>query len=182
LVPGPTGRFLAFWTAFARAGFAFITSPELIALSAGEAIAPRRNIPKAARRFIWRLAVFYGLGSFCIGVIVPSDDPRLLSPESNANASPFVIGIQRAGIRGLDHAINAAILTSMEMMNLLLGDFTDNEQVHGLLAMLSSSPDRASCTQWPETIKRQPYSHVRLDSVYPTSPFSPPGLSAAWLI
>jgi yeast amino acid transporter len=103
---------LAYWTAFVRAGFAFITSPELIALAAGETIAPRRNIPKAARRFVWRLAIFYGFGSFIIGVIVPSDDPRLLSPDSNATASPFVIGITRAGIGGLNHAINAAILTS----------------------------------------------------------------------
>lgn len=112
LVDGNTGRFLAYWTAFVRAGFAFITSPELIALAAGETIAPRRNIPKAARRFVWRLAIFYGFGSFIIGVIVPSTDPRLLSPTSNATASPFVIGIARAGIGGLNHVINAAILTS----------------------------------------------------------------------
>merc|ERR1712032_950558 len=88
------------------------TYPELIALAAGETIAPRRNIPKAARRFVWRLAIFYGFGSFIIGVIVPSTDPRLLSPSSNATASPFVIGIARAGIGGLNHVINAAILTS----------------------------------------------------------------------
>jgi amino acid transporter len=112
LVEGNTGKFLAYWTAFVRAGFAFITSPELIALAAGETIAPRRNIPKAARRFVWRLAIFYGFGSFIIGVVVPSDDDRLLSPTSNATASPFVIGIARAGIRGLNHVINAAILTS----------------------------------------------------------------------
>lgn len=112
LVSGDTGRFLGYWTAFVRAGFAFITSPELIALAAGETVAPRRNIPKAARRFIWRLAIFYGLGSLVIGVIVPSDDPRLLSPDSNASASPFVIGIQNAGITVLNHIINAAILTS----------------------------------------------------------------------
>jgi amino acid transporter len=112
LVPGDTGKFLGYWTAFVRAGFAFITSPELIALAAGETIAPRRNIPKAARRFIWRLAIFYGVASLIIGVIVPSDDPRLLSPDSNASASPFVIGIQNAGIPVLNHIINAAILTS----------------------------------------------------------------------
>ncbi|KAI1204749.1 proline-specific permease [Annulohypoxylon truncatum] len=112
LVPGSTGRFLAYWTAFVRAGFSFITSPELIALSAGETVAPRRNIPKAARRFVWRLAIFYGLGSLAIGVIVPNDDGQLLSGDSNASASPYVIGIARAGIRGLNHVINAAILTS----------------------------------------------------------------------
>ena len=32
LVKGSTGRFLAFWIAYVKAGFAFITSPELIAL------------------------------------------------------------------------------------------------------------------------------------------------------
>ncbi|KAF2026514.1 proline-specific permease-like protein [Setomelanomma holmii] len=112
LVGGSSGRFLAYWTAFVRAGFAFITSPELIALAAGETIAPRRNIPKAAGRFVYRLAIFYGFGSFIIGVIVPSNDDRLLRPSSNASASPFVIGIGRAGIAGLNHVINAAILTS----------------------------------------------------------------------
>ncbi|OTA92716.1 hypothetical protein M434DRAFT_396275 [Hypoxylon sp. CO27-5] len=112
LVQGNTGRFLAYWTAFVRAGFSFITSPELIALSAGETVAPRRNIPKAARRFVWRLAIFYGLGSLVIGVIVPNDDPQLLSGHSNASASPYVIGIARAGIKGLNHVINAAVLTS----------------------------------------------------------------------
>ena len=112
IVEGNSGRFLAYWTAFVRAGFAFITSPELIALAAGETIAPRRNIPKAAGRFVYRLAIFYGLGSFIIGVIVPSDDDRLLSGSSNASASPFVIGIQRAGIQGLNHVVNAAVLTS----------------------------------------------------------------------
>jgi len=112
LATGSSGRFLAYWTAFVRAGFSFITSPELIGLAAGETVAPRRNLPKAARRFLTRLALFYGVSSLIIGCIVPSDDPRLLSKDSNANASPWVIGIQRAGIGGLNHAINAAILTS----------------------------------------------------------------------
>ncbi|KAM0425533.1 hypothetical protein ACHAPT_009323 [Fusarium lateritium] len=107
-----TGRFLAFWTGIIRAGFAYITSPELIAVAAGETIAPRRNVPKAAGRFIYRLAIFYGLGSLMIGIITRSDDPNLLNPESNANSSPWVIGIQNAGIGVLNHIINAAILTS----------------------------------------------------------------------
>lgn len=111
MAPGQTGYFLAFWHAFVKAGFAFITSPELIAIAAGETVDPRRNIPKAAKRFVWRLAFFYGIASLVIGVIVPSDDPSLLG-ASNASASPFVIGIKRAGIGGLNHAINAAILTS----------------------------------------------------------------------
>ncbi|ORY59649.1 amino acid permease/ SLC12A domain-containing protein [Pseudomassariella vexata] len=112
MTTGATGRFLAYWTAFVRAGFAFITSPELIALAAGETVAPRRNIPKAARRFVWRLAIFYGLSSLVLGCIVPSTNPQLLSETSDASASPWVIAIQHAGIGGLNHVINFAILTS----------------------------------------------------------------------
>lgn len=115
-VPGTTGRFLAFWHAFIAAGFAFITSPELIAIAAGETVAPRRNIPKAARRFVWRLAIFYGCSSLVIGILVASNDTNLLGAieqgASGAKASPFVIGIQNVGIPILDSIINAAILTS----------------------------------------------------------------------
>ncbi|KAI5778332.1 amino acid permease [Geopyxis carbonaria] len=116
MVPGNTGKFLAFWTAFARSGFSFILSPELITIAAGESEAPRRNLPKAVKRFVYRLIAFYILGSLVIGVIVSSKDEGLLqaisSGTSNAGASPFVLGIQRAGIKGLNHVINGVILTS----------------------------------------------------------------------
>ncbi|PON26418.1 proline-specific permease [Trichoderma gamsii] len=108
---GSTGKFLGYWHAFVKAGFAFITSPELIAIAAGETVSPRRNLKKAARRFIVRLALFYGVASLVIGIIVASNDPRLLG-ASDASASPFVIGIQNAGIPVLNHIINAVILTS----------------------------------------------------------------------
>lgn len=111
IAKGHTGAFLAYWSAFISSGFAFITSPELIAIAAGECLAPRRNLPKAARRFVWRLAVFYGLASLMIGVIVSSNDKRLLG-ASDASASPFVIGIQNVGIKGLGSVVNAAVLTS----------------------------------------------------------------------
>ncbi|KAL8878143.1 MAG: hypothetical protein Q9192_008512 [Flavoplaca navasiana] len=104
---------LAFWTALVKSGFDFILSPELIVLAAE---APRRNIPKAAKRIVYRLMVFYIVGTLVISVIVASDDDLLLqgvsSGEDNTGASPFVIGIKRAGIRALDHIINAVILTS----------------------------------------------------------------------
>ncbi|CAG7939072.1 unnamed protein product [Penicillium olsonii] len=117
LVPNVnTGRFLAFWTALIKSGFSFIFSPELITTAAGEAVSPRRNIPKATNRFIYRLFAFYVLGSLVIGVTVAYNDKGLLrgvaSGGSGAGASPFVIGIQNAGIAGLNHVINAAILIS----------------------------------------------------------------------
>ncbi|KAI4766390.1 hypothetical protein E4T52_00879 [Aureobasidium sp. EXF-3400] len=113
---GNTGKFLAFWYAFIKSGFAFIMSPELVVTAAGEAEAPRRNIPKAANRFIYRLFAFYVLGTLVIGVTVAYNDKSLLNAINNgehaAGASPFVIAIQNAGIKGLNHVINAAILTS----------------------------------------------------------------------
>lgn len=112
---GNTGRFLAFWYSFIKSGFAFVMSPELITTAAGEAENPRRNIPKAAKRFIYRLFAFYVLGTLVIGVTVAYNDPNLMSAVSSgkgAGASPFVVAIQNAGISGLNHVINAAILTS----------------------------------------------------------------------
>ena len=60
--------------------------------------------------------MFYVLGTLVVSVIVASNDPDLLqavsSGTTNAGASPFVIGIKRAGIQGLDHVVNAVIITS----------------------------------------------------------------------
>lgn len=112
IVGGASGRFCGFWNALVRSGFSFIMSPELITISAGETEAPRRNIPKATRRFIWRLLFFYILGALVIGVIVSSSNPMLMSGSGDASASPFVIGIKNAGIPVLNHIINGAILTS----------------------------------------------------------------------
>ena len=113
---GSTGQFLGFWTAVVRSGFAFVIGPELITIAAGESADPRRNIPRAGRRFIYRLMVFYIFGTLVISVIVSSADPSLLqavsSGTSDAGASPFVLGIQRAGIPVLNHIINAVIVTS----------------------------------------------------------------------
>lgn len=112
---GAKGRFLASWTSLVRSGFAFILPPEMITIALGESEAPRRNIPKAGRRFIYRLIVFYLFGSLVISVIVPSDDPSLLSAvsseEKSAAVSPFVIDITRAGIKRLDHVVNAVVST-----------------------------------------------------------------------
>ncbi|KAB8067692.1 amino acid permease/ SLC12A domain-containing protein [Aspergillus leporis] len=116
LVPGATGRFLAVWYAMIRSAYAFILSPELIPMTAGECIAPRRNIPRATSRYIYRLVFFYIGGALVIGVIIPYNDKQLLSKTiragSTSAASPFVAAIQNAGIPVLKHIVNAVILTS----------------------------------------------------------------------
>ncbi|GMM28306.1 proline permease [Martiniozyma asiatica (nom. inval.)] len=116
LTGGNTGKFLACWTGIIKSAFAFILTPELITSCASEAEHPRVNLPKATDRFIYRMIFFYVFGSLTIGVIVAYNDSRLMgainSGASGAAASPFVIGIQNAGIHVLNHIVNAAILTS----------------------------------------------------------------------
>jgi amino acid transporter len=110
-VGGATGRFLGFFSTLVQASFSY-GGVEMVAIAAGEAENPLKNIPKAVRRVFWRILFFYVLGSLAVGVLVSSNDPDLLSDKPGAYASPWVIAIKRAGIKGLDNVINAVILTS----------------------------------------------------------------------
>jgi amino acid transporter len=75
-------------------------------------VSPRRNLPIAARRYIYRLVIFYVGSVLAIGVICPSNDPLITSGGHGAGSSPFVAGIKRAGIPVLDSIINAGIIIS----------------------------------------------------------------------
>lgn len=112
---GATGRFLGLFSVLVNAAFSY-GGVELVAVAAGEAENPRKNIPKAVRRVFWRILFFYVLGSLAIGVLVASNDPHLLSAQASgspgAAQSPWVIGITNAGIPILPSIINAVILTS----------------------------------------------------------------------
>lgn len=107
---GSAGRFLGFFSTLVNAAFSF-GGVEMVAVAAGEAENPRKNIPKAVKRVFWRILVFYVLGSLAIGVCVASDDDQLLHGSGSA-ASPWVIAVNRAGIKTLPSIINAVILTS----------------------------------------------------------------------
>jgi len=48
-----------------------------------------------------RILLFYIGGTFVIGLLVPSNNPLLNLNSENASASPFVIAITQAGIKGL---------------------------------------------------------------------------------
>jgi len=86
---------------------------ELVAVAAGEAENPRKNIPKAVKRVFWRILFFYVLGSLAIGVLVAYNDPSLLgNADTNAAGSPWVIAMVNAGIPVLPSIINVVILTS----------------------------------------------------------------------
>ncbi|KAJ5201360.1 uncharacterized protein N7498_006023 [Penicillium cinerascens] len=112
LVKGNTGRFVGLLKCTVSSAIAFIFAPELIIISGGEMESPRRNVPRAARRYIYRLVFFYIFGVLAIGVICPSNAKRLTTGDGTVKSSPFVVGIQNAGIPVLNHIVNAAVLTS----------------------------------------------------------------------
>ncbi|KAF8997849.1 amino acid permease [Cyathus striatus] len=110
-IPGSEGRFLAWWSVMTQAAFSY-TGTETVAIAAGEAKNPRRNLPKAIRRVYIRILLFYIGGTAVIGLLVPYTDKRLNLADGTASSSPFVIAIQNAGIRSLPSIINACLLSS----------------------------------------------------------------------
>ncbi|CAA7266616.1 unnamed protein product [Cyclocybe aegerita] len=112
-IAGAKGRFLGWWAVLTQAAFSFIGT-EIVAIAAGEAKNPRRNLPRAIRRVYIRILLFYVGGTAVIGLLVPSNDSRLGLTEGKgtAAASPFVIAIERAGIKALPSITNACFLTS----------------------------------------------------------------------
>ena len=55
-IGGSKGRFLAFWDVLTQAAFSFIGT-EIVAIAAGEAKNPRRNIPKAYVQVVVAIAI-----------------------------------------------------------------------------------------------------------------------------
>lgn len=92
-------RFLGILSVLVQAAFSF-QGMELVAIAASETESPRRNIAKAVRRVFVRICVFYMLGIWITGMIVPYDDPNLLTSTGNAAQSPYVIAMTNAGIKG----------------------------------------------------------------------------------
>lgn len=112
LAEGNTGRFLALLSTWVLSAFPFTFAPELLVVTGGEMESPRRNLPIAARRYFWRLVIFYIGCVLAISVICPSNDARLTDGGAGAGSSAFVVGIKNAGIPILDSIINAGIIIS----------------------------------------------------------------------
>lgn len=94
------------------ATFAFLGT-ELVGVTVGEAQNPRKTIPRAIRLTFYRILIFYVVSVLLIGMCVPYNSKDLtfaLSATTGAAASPFVLASKLAGIKTLDHIINACIL------------------------------------------------------------------------
>ncbi|KAK7044142.1 hypothetical protein VNI00_007859 [Paramarasmius palmivorus] len=129
-ISGAEGRFLAWWAVMTQAVFSFL-GVEMVAIAAGETKNPRRNVPRAIKRVYIRILLFYIGGTFVIGLLVPSNEPKLNLGDTGA--SPFVIAIQNAGIRGLPSVINAALITSA-WSAASSGLYTASRALYGLAA------------------------------------------------
>ncbi|KEQ91163.1 hypothetical protein AUEXF2481DRAFT_48389 [Aureobasidium subglaciale EXF-2481] len=109
----PTTRLESFINAVNVAGFV-VAGPDYISMVAGETKDPRRTIPRAFDTIITRLIVFFIGGALCVGILVPSNDPALTNGSDDyAEASPYVISMQRLNIPVLPSVVNAALITSI---------------------------------------------------------------------
>lgn len=111
--PGAFTTFRGFCSVFVTAAFAF-GGTELTGLAAAESANPAKALPKACKQVFWRISLFYVLGTFIVGLIVPHTADFLLnSSGANTKASPFVVSIKNAGISGLPSVMNAVITISV---------------------------------------------------------------------
>jgi yeast amino acid transporter len=99
------------------AAYAFLGT-EILGMTAAETHNPTKNIPMAIRGVWVRILLFYMLSVFILGMICPSNDPRLVTDTGNAASSAWVVAIQRAGIKVLPHIANACFL-SMSLTDVL---------------------------------------------------------------
>ncbi|KAF2725224.1 amino acid transporter [Polychaeton citri CBS 116435] len=109
------GYFLGFLQCLIQAGFT-IAGPDYVSMAAGEAENPRTVMPKAYNAVFYRLTAFFVLGSLCVGINVPYNDPTLIAAfengEPGAAASPYVVSMTRLRIKVLPHIVNALVLTA----------------------------------------------------------------------
>ncbi|KAF5000117.1 hypothetical protein FDECE_11279 [Fusarium decemcellulare] len=110
ILDGDAGRLVAAIATVISSALPFTFTPEMVVGTAAEIKSPRKNVPRIARHFFWRLIVLF-IGSVVgISVICPSDSAALISGSSDAGSSPWVVGIRNAGIHALDSVINAVAL------------------------------------------------------------------------
>lgn len=76
-IGGSTGRFLSLLTAILVVTYAY-SGTEIVCVAACEAKNPRKALPSATRRVIWRILIFYCLAALLVGINVYSGDPRML--------------------------------------------------------------------------------------------------------
>ena len=114
---GDLGRFQGFLSALWGAVFT-IVGPEYVSMVAGEAKLPRRYLKNAFKATYGRLFFFFLLSAVCVGIVIPYNDPALVSELASGNgkaatASPYVIAMNNLGVKVLPHVTTVLLLTSI---------------------------------------------------------------------
>ncbi|KAF7544083.1 hypothetical protein G7Z17_g10229 [Cylindrodendrum hubeiense] len=81
---------------------------------------PRKSIKLVYKTMYWRFRLFFILDAMCVGILVPSDDPKiqgvLIGETGGAGTdgtSSYVIAMNSLGIGILPHLANALLITSI---------------------------------------------------------------------
>ncbi|QOU23121.1 hypothetical protein BRETT_003312 [Brettanomyces bruxellensis] len=104
-----TDRFLGWLSSLINAAFTY-QGVEFTGIAAGESSNPRKTVPKAINKVIFRILIFYILTLFFIGMLVPYNDPDLTNDTTFISSSPFLISIKNSGTPVLPHIFNAVML------------------------------------------------------------------------
>lgn len=88
---------------------------EVMVLTASEQENPRKSIPNACKKVIYRILLIYMLTTIIVCFLVPYNSSELMgsSGESASHASPLVIAVASHGVKIVPHIINAVILISV---------------------------------------------------------------------
>ncbi|KAF2488803.1 AAT family amino acid transporter [Lophium mytilinum] len=145
---------------FVTAAFSF-AGTELVGLCAAETDNPRKTLPTAVKQVFWRICLFYMVSLTIVGCLVPYDDPHLIgASSSDANASPFVIAVNNAGIKVVPSIMNVVILIAV----LSVG----NSSIYGSSRTLAALADRGQAPKFLGYIDRsgRPLMAILFSSVF----------------
>lgn len=113
---GDLGRFEGFLNGLWFAAFT-CAGPEYVSMLAAEVKHPRVYVKQAFQNIYWRQVVFYCGSALSVGILLPYNDPTLVSffgAEStknagSASASPYIIAMGNLQVGVLPHIITALI-------------------------------------------------------------------------
>nr|AAO32557.1 BAP2 [Lachancea kluyveri] len=110
----PIGHFKGIAYVLVTAYFSY-GGMELFALTVNEQANPRKAVPSATKKCIYRILIIYMLTMILIGFLVPYNSDELMgsSGKSATHASPYVIAVASHGVKVVPHIINAVILISV---------------------------------------------------------------------
>lgn len=122
---------------------------------AGEAKSPRFSMAHTTKLVPIRVGVTFMLSITFISILVPQNDPRLLG-GSDTTASPFVIALNDAGIKGLPDFLNIVIIIGIVAIAVesiyIASRVLRAMSAQGLIPKFISRVDKTGRPRWAVTI------------------------------